>query len=79
MWTVDLTVEVKLRFQISKAQCGRRLSVSSLPVVATQKFLEKPIPLFEPALFSRAVSLFRVTCQVVSSRNVGKLLYHGNC
>ena len=56
-----------MRFQISLEQCGRRLSVLSVLAVATQKFREKPMRLFEPALFSHAVSLFRVTCQVVSS------------
>ena len=26
VWTVDLTVEIKLRFQISPTQCGRGLN-----------------------------------------------------
>ena len=30
-WTVGLTVEIKLRFQISPAHCGRGLNVSSTP------------------------------------------------
>jgi len=56
VWTVDLTVEVKLRFQISKAQCGRRLSVSSVPAVATQSFLRNQyLCLSPPCLVVRSV------------------------